>query len=90
MERKTYEVNIDINIYDKKLNINGVDIYKDLYETKNYIFNVMDICCVCAIDKAKNYLEDAYKGKYIEWLKIQAYEEPVISIFIKEDYDEYY
>ena len=89
MERRTYEIKIDINVYDKKANINCEDKFFGLYESKSFIFNIMDICIVCAIHKAKEYLEDCYKGRYIDWLKIDAYEEPVVTIFIQEDYDEY-
>ena len=89
MERRPYEVKIDINVYDKKANINGEDKFFGLYDSKKFIFNITDICIVCAIYKAKEYLEDWYKGKYIDWLKIDAYEEPVVTIFIQEDYDEY-
>lgn len=89
MERRPYEVRIEINVYDRKANINGVDKFFGIYDSKKFTFNIMDICIVCAIHKAKEYLEDCYKGKYIDWLKIDAYEEPVVTIFIQEDYDEY-
>ena len=58
MERRPYEVKIDINVYDKKANINGEDKFFGLYDSKKFIFNIMDICIVCAIHKAKEYLED--------------------------------
>ena len=90
MKLKPYKVEIDINVYEKKANINGIDKFFGLYESRSYIFSIMDICIVCAIHKAKEYLEDFYKGKYIDWLRIDADEQPIVSIFMNEDYDEYY
>lgn len=33
MERRPYEVKIDINVYDKKANING-----NIYETQEFMY----------------------------------------------------
>lgn len=85
MERRPYEVRIEINVYDRKANINGVDKFFGLYDSKKFTFNITDICIVCAIHKAKEYLQDNYKDKHIDWIKIDAYEEPVVTIFIEED-----
>lgn len=84
MKLKSIEVVMNIDVYNKKLFINGKEVLQGLEESKQFIFNILDVACVCAIDKAKKYLEDNYKGQYVDYVKIEAFEEPVITIFQKE------
>lgn len=84
MRLKSFEVIIQIKVYNKKVIFQGREVLKDFYEMKEYIFSILSIACVCAIDKAKEYLEDNYRGQYIDYVKIEAFEEPVITIFQKD------
>lgn len=81
MKYENYQVRLVYNLYEREVYVDGKLSPAFFIIQEMAVYNILDYCCVNAIDKAKTNLEqNIYPDNHIEYIEYTCKPQPILEL----------